>query len=176
MVAKTKSSYFLFPLRKGVREVSNKIHSLSAWIYIMWRMSENHVLYELTSHTRTLLPLFYHFSWHIIAVCFLFFLSDFLFCFVLFCLPSCHRHHAVIIQRKEADCPAMPKACTCTQDSKGPPGPAGPPVSRTQIHGIYTHSQSDKDVNDLDHIVNTHRLSIDKGSEQPNTHNITCMS
>ncbi|XP_074468542.1 collagen alpha-1(XIV) chain-like isoform X3 [Sebastes fasciatus] len=29
--------------------------------------------------------------------------------------------------RKEADCPAMPKACTCTQDSKGPPGPAGPP-------------------------------------------------
>uniref|UniRef100_A0A671TKY2 Collagen type XIV alpha 1 chain n=1 Tax=Sparus aurata TaxID=8175 RepID=A0A671TKY2_SPAAU len=58
--------------------------------------------------------------------------------------------------RKEADCPAMPKACTCTQDSKGPPGPAGPPVSRTQIHRIYTHSQSDKDVNDLDHIVNTH--------------------
>nr|XP_046274514.1 collagen alpha-1(XIV) chain isoform X1 [Scatophagus argus] len=29
--------------------------------------------------------------------------------------------------RKETDCPAMPKACTCTQDSKGPPGPAGPP-------------------------------------------------
>uniref|UniRef100_A0AAV2K1X8 Collagen alpha-1(XIV) chain n=1 Tax=Knipowitschia caucasica TaxID=637954 RepID=A0AAV2K1X8_KNICA len=29
--------------------------------------------------------------------------------------------------RKEADCPAMPKACTCTQDSKGPPGPPGPP-------------------------------------------------
>ncbi|KAM4631025.1 collagen alpha-1(XIV) chain isoform 2-T2 [Polymixia lowei] len=29
--------------------------------------------------------------------------------------------------RKEVDCPAMPKACTCTQDSKGPPGPAGPP-------------------------------------------------
>ncbi|XP_034748704.1 collagen alpha-1(XIV) chain-like [Etheostoma cragini] len=29
--------------------------------------------------------------------------------------------------RKEADCPAMPKACTCTQDSKGPAGPAGPP-------------------------------------------------
>ncbi|KAL6100252.1 col14a1 [Pungitius sinensis] len=29
--------------------------------------------------------------------------------------------------RKEEDCPAMPKACTCTQDSKGPPGPAGPP-------------------------------------------------
>ncbi|XP_034401628.1 LOW QUALITY PROTEIN: collagen alpha-1(XIV) chain-like [Cyclopterus lumpus] len=29
--------------------------------------------------------------------------------------------------RKEADCPAMPKACTCTQDSKGPPGTAGPP-------------------------------------------------
>ncbi|XP_039977374.1 collagen alpha-1(XIV) chain-like isoform X2 [Xiphias gladius] len=29
--------------------------------------------------------------------------------------------------RKEADCPALPKACTCTQDSKGPPGPAGSP-------------------------------------------------
>ncbi|KAM3596124.1 uncharacterized protein V6R79_008541 [Siganus canaliculatus] len=29
--------------------------------------------------------------------------------------------------RKEADCPALPKACTCTQDSKGPAGPAGPP-------------------------------------------------
>ncbi|XP_076610393.1 collagen alpha-1(XIV) chain isoform X2 [Chaetodon auriga] len=29
--------------------------------------------------------------------------------------------------RKEADCPALPKACTCTQDSKGPPGPLGPP-------------------------------------------------
>ncbi|XP_055081432.1 collagen alpha-1(XIV) chain-like isoform X2 [Periophthalmus magnuspinnatus] len=29
--------------------------------------------------------------------------------------------------RKEVDCPAMPKACTCTQDSKGPPGPPGPP-------------------------------------------------
>ncbi|XP_077403873.1 collagen alpha-1(XIV) chain-like isoform X2 [Vanacampus margaritifer] len=29
--------------------------------------------------------------------------------------------------RNEAQCPAMPKACTCTQDSKGPPGPAGPP-------------------------------------------------
>ncbi|KAM6974892.1 LOW QUALITY PROTEIN: collagen alpha-1(XIV) chain [Tautogolabrus adspersus] len=29
--------------------------------------------------------------------------------------------------RKEADCPAMPKACTCTQDSKGPAGAPGPP-------------------------------------------------
>ncbi|KAM9385496.1 collagen alpha-1(XIV) chain [Pholidichthys leucotaenia] len=29
--------------------------------------------------------------------------------------------------RKEADCPALPRACTCTQDSKGPAGPAGPP-------------------------------------------------
>ncbi|XP_016896657.1 collagen alpha-1(XIV) chain isoform X2 [Cynoglossus semilaevis] len=29
--------------------------------------------------------------------------------------------------RKEVDCPALPKACTCTQDSKGPPGPTGPP-------------------------------------------------
>uniref|UniRef100_A0A8C2JKZ4 Collagen, type XIV, alpha 1b n=1 Tax=Cyprinus carpio TaxID=7962 RepID=A0A8C2JKZ4_CYPCA len=29
--------------------------------------------------------------------------------------------------RKEAECPSLPRACTCTQDSKGPPGPAGPP-------------------------------------------------
>ncbi|KAJ8291054.1 hypothetical protein GJAV_G00020860 [Gymnothorax javanicus] len=29
--------------------------------------------------------------------------------------------------RVEADCPAMPHACTCSQDSKGPPGPSGPP-------------------------------------------------
>ncbi|KAA0709869.1 Collagen alpha-1(XIV) chain [Triplophysa tibetana] len=29
--------------------------------------------------------------------------------------------------RKESDCPALPSACTCTQDSKGPPGPTGPP-------------------------------------------------
>ncbi|KAM7384842.1 hypothetical protein PAMA_011955 [Pampus argenteus] len=29
--------------------------------------------------------------------------------------------------RKEVDCPALPKACTCTQDSKGPPGPHGLP-------------------------------------------------
>ncbi|XP_041665058.1 collagen alpha-1(XIV) chain-like isoform X1 [Cheilinus undulatus] len=29
--------------------------------------------------------------------------------------------------RKEVDCPAMPKACTCTQDSKGPAGPPGVP-------------------------------------------------
>lgn len=34
-----------------------------------------------------------------------------------------------LLQRKEADCPAMPKACTCTQDSRGLPGPPGPPVS-----------------------------------------------
>ncbi|XP_024865789.1 collagen alpha-1(XIV) chain isoform X3 [Kryptolebias marmoratus] len=29
--------------------------------------------------------------------------------------------------RKEVDCPALPKACTCTQESKGPPGPPGVP-------------------------------------------------
>ncbi|XP_059375547.1 collagen alpha-1(XIV) chain, partial [Carassius carassius] len=29
--------------------------------------------------------------------------------------------------RKEAECPSLPRACTCTQDSKGPPGPTGPP-------------------------------------------------
>uniref|UniRef100_A0A8C6UB04 Collagen type XIV alpha 1 chain n=1 Tax=Neogobius melanostomus TaxID=47308 RepID=A0A8C6UB04_9GOBI len=31
--------------------------------------------------------------------------------------------------RVEEQCPAMPHACTCSQDSKGPPGPTGPPVS-----------------------------------------------
>ncbi|XP_052003748.1 collagen alpha-1(XIV) chain-like isoform X4 [Xyrauchen texanus] len=29
--------------------------------------------------------------------------------------------------REEQDCPAMPHACTCAQESKGPPGPSGPP-------------------------------------------------
>uniref|UniRef100_UPI00398F5510 collagen alpha-1(XIV) chain isoform X2 n=1 Tax=Pristiophorus japonicus TaxID=55135 RepID=UPI00398F5510 len=29
--------------------------------------------------------------------------------------------------RDEANCPALPHACTCSQDSKGPPGPVGPP-------------------------------------------------
>uniref|UniRef100_A0A3Q3N772 Collagen, type XIV, alpha 1a n=1 Tax=Mastacembelus armatus TaxID=205130 RepID=A0A3Q3N772_9TELE len=29
--------------------------------------------------------------------------------------------------RVEEQCPAMPHACTCAQDSKGPPGPSGPP-------------------------------------------------
>ncbi|XP_075900293.1 collagen alpha-1(XIV) chain-like isoform X2 [Nelusetta ayraudi] len=29
--------------------------------------------------------------------------------------------------RKEAHCLALPRACSCTQDSKGPAGPAGPP-------------------------------------------------
>ncbi|XP_055083772.1 collagen alpha-1(XIV) chain isoform X1 [Periophthalmus magnuspinnatus] len=29
--------------------------------------------------------------------------------------------------RVEEHCPAMPHACTCSQDSKGPPGPTGPP-------------------------------------------------
>uniref|UniRef100_W5LGS1 Collagen type XIV alpha 1 chain n=1 Tax=Astyanax mexicanus TaxID=7994 RepID=W5LGS1_ASTMX len=30
--------------------------------------------------------------------------------------------------RVEQDCPALPHACTCSQESKGPPGPSGPPV------------------------------------------------
>ncbi|XP_049336161.1 collagen alpha-1(XIV) chain isoform X2 [Astyanax mexicanus] len=29
--------------------------------------------------------------------------------------------------RVEQDCPALPHACTCSQESKGPPGPSGPP-------------------------------------------------
>lgn len=62
----------------------------------------------------------------------------FLFCYYIylfaFVFSLCHPHHAVVIQRKEVDCPALPKACTCTQDSKGPPGPAGPPVRHTHTH------------------------------------------
>uniref|UniRef100_A0A7N6A544 Collagen, type XIV, alpha 1a n=1 Tax=Anabas testudineus TaxID=64144 RepID=A0A7N6A544_ANATE len=30
--------------------------------------------------------------------------------------------------RVEEQCPPMPHACTCSQDSKGPPGPSGPPM------------------------------------------------
>lgn len=121
MVAKTKSSYFLFPLRKGVREDSNKILSLSAWIYIMWRMSENHVLYELTSHTRTLLRLFYHFSWHIIAVCFLFFLSDFFF--VLFCFV-CLRAILIMLwssRGRRQTAQPCPKPAPAPRTAKAPP-------------------------------------------------------
>lgn len=64
-------------------------------------------------------------------LCFLFCYYIYLFAFVF---SLCHPHHAVVIQRKEVDCPALPKACTCTQDSKGPPGPAGPPVRHTHTH------------------------------------------
>ncbi|MEQ2251732.1 hypothetical protein ILYODFUR_014176, partial [Ilyodon furcidens] len=30
--------------------------------------------------------------------------------------------------RLEEQCPPLPHACTCSQESKGPPGPSGPPV------------------------------------------------
>uniref|UniRef100_A0A8K9UJ14 Collagen type XIV alpha 1 chain n=1 Tax=Oncorhynchus mykiss TaxID=8022 RepID=A0A8K9UJ14_ONCMY len=36
--------------------------------------------------------------------------------------------------RLEEDCPAMPHACSCSQDSKGPPGPTGPPVKSSYCH------------------------------------------
>uniref|UniRef100_A0A4W6BTA5 Collagen type XIV alpha 1 chain n=1 Tax=Lates calcarifer TaxID=8187 RepID=A0A4W6BTA5_LATCA len=39
--------------------------------------------------------------------------------------------------RKEVDCPALPKACTCTQDSKGPPGPAGSPVMTPDLLLVF---------------------------------------
>uniref|UniRef100_A0AAY4DX04 Collagen, type XIV, alpha 1b n=1 Tax=Denticeps clupeoides TaxID=299321 RepID=A0AAY4DX04_9TELE len=45
--------------------------------------------------------------------------------------------------RKEEDCPALPRACTCTQDSKGPPGPPGPPV-RSQILDTTKSTRSTK--------------------------------
>lgn len=35
-----------------------------------------------------------------------------------------------VFQRDEAKCPALPHACTCSQDSKGPPGPPGPAVRK----------------------------------------------
>lgn len=34
----------------------------------------------------------------------------------------------VCFQRVEEQCPPLPHACTCSQESKGPPGPSGPPV------------------------------------------------
>lgn len=70
----------------------------------------------------------------------------FLFCYYIylfaFVFSLCHPHHAVVIQRKEVDCPALPKACTCTQDSKGPPGPAGPPVRHTHTHTLWLLGKS----------------------------------
>uniref|UniRef100_A0A674AGB9 Collagen type XIV alpha 1 chain n=2 Tax=Salmo TaxID=8028 RepID=A0A674AGB9_SALTR len=41
--------------------------------------------------------------------------------------------------RLEEDCPAMPHACSCSQDSKGPPGPTGPPVK--SYYCLYLLSQ-----------------------------------
>lgn len=83
-----------------------------------------------------LVCLFNHNSCHFIFfICFLFCYYIYLFAFVF---SLCHPHHAVVIQRKEVDCPALPKACTCTQDSKGPPGPAGPPVRHTHTHTLVT--------------------------------------
>ncbi|XP_045569655.1 collagen alpha-1(XIV) chain-like, partial [Salmo salar] len=41
--------------------------------------------------------------------------------------------------RLEEDCPAMPHACSCSQDSKGPPGPTGPPVK--SYYCLYLPSQ-----------------------------------
>uniref|UniRef100_A0A3B5BAD1 Collagen type XIV alpha 1 chain n=1 Tax=Stegastes partitus TaxID=144197 RepID=A0A3B5BAD1_9TELE len=38
--------------------------------------------------------------------------------------------------RVEEQCPSMPHACTCSQDSKGPPGPSGPPVRTFKL--IYS--------------------------------------
>uniref|UniRef100_A0A674BH76 Collagen type XIV alpha 1 chain n=1 Tax=Salmo trutta TaxID=8032 RepID=A0A674BH76_SALTR len=44
--------------------------------------------------------------------------------------------------RKEEDCPAMPRACTCSQESKGPPGPTGPPPW-TWCHHVFFPLQGD---------------------------------
>lgn len=46
---------------------------------------------------------------------------------------------SVVLQRLEEDCPAMPHACSCSQDSKGPPGPTGPPVK--SYYCLYLPSQ-----------------------------------
>ncbi|KAK7939882.1 hypothetical protein WMY93_003208 [Mugilogobius chulae] len=65
--------------------------------------------------------------------------------------------------RKEVDCPAMPKACTCTQDSKGPPGLPGPPVSshtpRTppKHYPYTTHTPSTRLKHHLHHPYTTYR-------------------
>ncbi|KAK5892606.1 hypothetical protein CesoFtcFv8_012967 [Champsocephalus esox] len=38
--------------------------------------------------------------------------------------------------RVEEQCPSLPHACTCSQDSKGPPGPSGPP---TGVVSFFCH-------------------------------------
>lgn len=38
-----------------------------------------------------------------------------------------------LLQRDELKCPALPHACTCAQDSVGPPGPPGPSVKTITI-------------------------------------------
>ncbi len=41
-------------------------------------------------------------------------------------------------QRVEEQCPSLPHACTCSQDSKGPPGPSGPPVRTDSLLKILS--------------------------------------
>lgn len=96
------------------------------------KISDIHTWDGELCHISTLFGLFFnHDSCHFIFICFLFCYYIYLLAFVF---SLCHPHHAVVIQRKEVDCPALPKACTCTQDSKGPAGPAGPPVRHTHTH------------------------------------------
>uniref|UniRef100_A0A674MSG6 Collagen type XIV alpha 1 chain n=1 Tax=Takifugu rubripes TaxID=31033 RepID=A0A674MSG6_TAKRU len=46
--------------------------------------------------------------------------------------------------RVEEQCPPLPHACTCSQDSKGPPGPSGPPVRalKSSFHQGDVQSQA----------------------------------
>uniref|UniRef100_A0A8C5H1R4 Collagen, type XIV, alpha 1a n=1 Tax=Gouania willdenowi TaxID=441366 RepID=A0A8C5H1R4_GOUWI len=46
--------------------------------------------------------------------------------------------------RVEEQCPPMPHACTCSQESKGPPGPSGPPV-RSLIYEIFSRGVKSTD-------------------------------
>lgn len=49
-----------------------------------------------------------------------------------------------VFQRKEEDCPALPRACTCSQDSKGPAGPPGPPVRALLVKKHFTTIYQDQ--------------------------------
>uniref|UniRef100_A0A7N6BET7 Collagen, type XIV, alpha 1b n=1 Tax=Anabas testudineus TaxID=64144 RepID=A0A7N6BET7_ANATE len=55
--------------------------------------------------------------------------------------------------RVEEQCPPMPHACTCSQDSKGPPGPSGPPVRDQFLHSLCSCGCSNRKVASLHWVI-----------------------